>query len=318
MRFYVMLEPQEGLSYDDILGVAQRAEQLGFDGLYRSDHYTSVAGQENLDSTDAWATLAGLARETERLTLGTLVSPVTFRRAGNLAKLTATVAGMAGVLNGESRLHVGFGTGWLEEEHRQFGFPFEDLSARFRRLEEHLRIVQGLWTSTEEAFSFSGEFEQVENGRLRPRPQPLPRVILGGAGLDKTPTLAARYADELNAPFQDVEGCRERREVLDRACERDDRDPADVAFSLMTGYVVGSTEQEYTRRRDRLCERAQQDPSEWLEHMGSRFVRGSAEQAADRLGELAEAGVEAVMLQHLLVDEPEMLDFVMEEIVPRL
>lgn len=318
MRFYVMLEPQEGLSYDDILAVAQHAERLGFHGLYRSDHYTSVAGEDRLHSTDAWATLAGLARETERLTLGTLVTPVTFRRAGNLAKLTTTVADMAGALDGESRLHVGFGTGWLEAEHREFGFPFEELSTRFRRLEEHLRVVRGMWTSSEEAFSFSGDFEQVEDARLCPRPEPLPKVIVGGAGLEKTPTLAARYADELNVPFQDVGGCQERRTALDRACERDDRDPADVAFSLMTGCVVGATEEEYTARRDRLCERTQQDPDEWLEHMGERFVRGSPEQAVDRLGKLAEAGVEAVMLQHLLVDDPEMLDLVMEEIAPRL
>lgn len=146
MRLNVMLEPQEGMSYQQILAVAQRTERLGFEGLYRSDHYASVAGRQGLDSTDAWATLGGLARETSWLRLGTLVSPVTFRPAGNIAKVAATVSEMAGPApDGRARLDLGLGTGWLEAEHRNFGFPFEDLATRYRRLAEHLEVVDGLW-----------------------------------------------------------------------------------------------------------------------------------------------------------------------------
>src|SRR5688572_19644206 len=150
-----MLEAQEGMTYDDLLRLAQRAEQVGLDGLYRSDHYGSVAGREGLGSTDAWATIAGLARETTRLTLGTLVSPATFRTIGNLAKTVATVSEMAGAApDGGSRIVLGMGTGWLEVEHRRHGFPFEDLDTRFRRLEEHLEVLSRFWDDGAQPFDF--------------------------------------------------------------------------------------------------------------------------------------------------------------------
>jgi alkanesulfonate monooxygenase SsuD/methylene tetrahydromethanopterin reductase-like flavin-dependent oxidoreductase (luciferase family) len=158
MRLSVMIEPQEGLSYDQILAVARRAEAVGFAGFYRSDHYSSVADRVGIGSTDAWATLAGLARETSTIALGTMVTPVTFRPAGNLAKVVATVAEMAGTVDGQPRVHLGMGTGLLETEHRQHGFPFEDLATRFRRLDEHLQVVHGLWDPQRDPFSFDGEF----------------------------------------------------------------------------------------------------------------------------------------------------------------
>lgn len=314
-----MLEPQEGMSYAQILAVAQRAERLGFDGCYRSDHYTTVGGGDGLASTDAWATLGGLARETERIALGTLVSPVTFRPAANLAKVAATVAEMAGAPDGRPRIHLGLGTGWMEAEHRQHGFPFEDFATRFRRLGEHLQIVHGLWDPDADTFSFDGEFERLEEARFQPKPVPRPRIIVGGTGKVKTPRLAARHADELNVAFRSPEQCREARVALDRACEEAGRDPASIPLTLMTGCLVGADPGDFRARARRLHERSGQGPfDDWLGGLEGVWVLGAPEQALDRIGELAEAGVEAVMLQHQLFDDLDMLDAVAENIASRL
>jgi len=316
-----MLEPQEGLSYADVLAVTERAEQLGLDGCYRSDHYSTVSGSgQALASTDAWATLAGLARDTQRITLGTMVTPVTFRRAGNLTKIVATVAEMAGTLDGASRVHLGLGTGWLETEHRQHGFPFEDVATRFRRLDEHLQVIRGLWDRDIETFDFDGEFEQLQAARFSPKPDPRPRIVVGGSGPKKTPQLAARYADELNTPFKSPQECRDLRHALDRACEAEGRDPATISFSLMTGCLVGSDEGEVRRRAQRLYAQSGRDDSfdQWLDSFAGPGILGTPEQAADKLGQLVEAGVEAVMLQHLLYDDLDMLDVVAEDVASRL
>lgn len=320
MRLNVMLEPQEGLSYADILAVARRSEHLGFAGLYRSDHYASGAGREGLASTDAWATVAGLARETERITLGTMVSPVTFRAAGNLAKVVTTVAEMAGTVGGAPRVHLGLGTGWLEVEHRMHGFPFEDTATRFRRLDEHLQVVRGLWDPDTERFTFDGEFEQLTDARFAPKPDPRPRIIVGGSGRRKTPRLAARYADEMNSPSPTPADARQLRSALDEACEAEGRDPASAAFTVMTGCLVGADEREFRRRADRLREQSGGGTpfGEWLSGLEQSWVVGTPEQAADRLGELTDAGVEAVMLQHLLTDDLDMLDVVAHEVATRL
>lgn len=312
MRLNVMLEPQEGLSYGDILAVARRAEALGFDGLFRSDHYRGIVGQQGLvASTDCWATLAGLARDTERITLGSLVSPVTFRPAGNLAKVVATVAEMAG-----GDVVLGMGTGWMEPEHRQFGFPFEDLATRFRRLGEHLQVVRGLWDPGNETFSFDGEFVQLVDTVFVPKPDPRPRIIVGGQGEERTPRLAARYADELNAFGADAEGLRRRRHALDRFCEEHGRDPAEVDLSLMTGVLVGADDAEVDRRLETL--------HAWMgrelprERLADTWVFGTPDRAAARLRELAEAGADAVMLQHFIPDDLELLDLVAAEVAPHL
>ena len=320
MRFNVMLEPQEGLSYQDILAVAQRAEALGFEGLYRSDHYTSVGGRAASGSTDAWATLAGLARETERLRLGTMVSPVTFRPVGNLAKVAATTAEMAGTVDGRARVDIGVGTGWLEEEHRQLGFPFEDLDTRFRRLEEHLQVLHRLFDRDAVPFDFDGEFERLRGAQIVPVPEPRPDLVIGGTGLVRTPRLAATFADELNTTFRGPEGAAQRRRALDRACERAGRDPATVTFSLMTGCLIGADEREFIRRAERLkAVSGDGRPfDEWLGGLEGAWVLGTPDQAAQRLGELAEAGVERIMLQHQLPDDLDMLDVVIEDIAPRL
>ena len=321
MRFNVMLEPQEGLSYGDIRAVAQRAEAVGFEGLYRSDHYTSVSGAEALASTDAWATLAGLARETSRLRLGTMVSPVTFRPAGNLAKVVATVADMAGSApDGGPRVVLGMGTGWLEDEHRAFGFPFEDVGTRFRRLEEHLRAVRALWDPDAAVVDLDGEFVSLEGNRFAPVPSPTPRLVVGGSGKKRTPRLAATYADEMNSPFQSAAEARELRTRLDAACEDVGRDPSSIAFSLMVGFLVGATEDEYRARLRRFMELSGEsgDLDAFEASLDAEWVLGTPDRAAAHLRDLADAGVDAVMLQHRLVDDLDALDVVMTEVAPRV
>ena len=320
MRLAMMLEPQEGLAYGEIRAVARRAEATGLAGLYRSDHYSSVGDRSGLDSTDAWATLAGLARETSRITLGTLVSPTTFRPAGNLAKVVATVSQMAGPgPDGSSRIDLGMGTGWLETEHRQHGFPFEELGVRFDRLEEHLRAVTGLWDPDRDPYDQDGPFVHLERAVFRPKPDPRPRLLIGGKGLRRTPRLAARHADELNGVFLSPERCAEQRRALDEACEAEGRDPATVGYSLMTGCLVARTSSELRIRvrgmQDRLGD--SRDVQEYLASVPEEWVVGTPEQAADRLGTLAEIGVEAVMLQHLPGDL-DMVDVIAGEIAPRL
>ncbi len=319
MRLNLMLEPQEGMSYADQLAVARRAEAAGFPALYRSDHYTSVGGREGLASTDAWAALAGLAVQTERIALGTLVSPVTFRPAGNLAKVVATVAEMAGTgPDGASRIHLGFGTGWLEVEHRQHGFPFEDLGTRFRRLEEHLQVVLGLWDPDQRPFTFTGEFETVRDAVFAPVPDPRPRIIIGGRGLTRTPRLAARYADELNTTFASPDGCATRRKALDEACRAIGRDPASIPLTLMTGCVVGRTREEFEERARTLQQQSgdQRPLEDWLDGLRDEWVLGTPDQAVAHLRALADAGVEAVMLQHQLYADLDMIDLIAEEIRP--
>ncbi len=318
MRLSMMLEPQEGLSYDDVLAVARRVAASGgrLDGLYRSDHYTSVGGREGLDSTDAWATLAGLARDVPGIRLGTLVTPATFRPVGNLAKVVATVAQMAGPhADGGSRVVLGMGTGWLEAEHRQHGFPFADLGTRFARLEEHLRAVTALFDPARDPVDLDGEHVRLEAAVFRPKPVPRPRLVVGGRGLERTPGLAARYADELNGVFSSPARCREQRAALLAACDEVGREEP-AAYSLMTGCVVGATQAEVAARLRRLQESSGDGRSveEYAASLAGEWVIGTVEQARDRLGELADAGVEAVMLQHQSPSDLEMVDLVAGEL----
>lgn len=249
--------------------------------------------------------------------LGTLVTPVTFRPAGNLAKVVATVAGMAGTLpDGSSRIVLGMGTGWLETEHRQHGFPFEDLTTRFERLEEHLRAVRALWDPEQDPVDLSGEHVTLEGAVFRPVPSPRPRVVVGGGGMRRTPGLAARYADELNNVFASPQRCREQRAALHAACEATGRDPASVGYSLMTGCVVGATQTDFERRIRVLQERSDDNRplGEYVASLAGEWVLGTPEQARDRLGELADAGVEAVMLQHQDPSDLEMVDLIGAEL----
>ena len=316
MRFNVMLEGQDNLSYADLLTVAKRAETLGFDGFFRSDHYS--AGQaRQVASTDAWATLAGLARETQRLTLGTLVTPATFRPVGNLAKVVATVAEMAGsASDGGSRVVLGMGTGWMEVEHLRHGFPFEDLTTRYARLEEQLEMLRRLWDPQAQPFDFNGTFVAITDADFWAVPDPRPRIVIGGSGLRKTPRLAALYGEELNAVYLSPDRCREQRAALDVACRDADRDPATVQYSLMTRCLVGRSLEEFRDRAARSQQRAGRSGSliDYIDSLQPHWLVGTVDRVRGLLREFADAGVEQVMLQHLLVDDLEMLDLVAEEL----
>lgn len=234
MRFNVMVEPQEGATYSQLVAVATRAEELGFEGFFRSDHYSSVRGVSKLGSTDAWATLAGLARDTQKIRLGTLMSPITWRHPVVLAKTVTTVDEMSG-----GRIELGIGTGWQPLEHQMYGFPFEDFTARFRWLEESLRIILALWT--EDSATVQGKTFSVRGAEFVPKPvqKPHPPILIGGVGQKKTPKLAARYAQEWNATGLDPKTYVQRRARLFEECEKIGRDPSSIVCSLMTGVFVG-------------------------------------------------------------------------------
>jgi F420-dependent oxidoreductase-like protein len=244
MDFRIFTEPQQGASYDELLAVAKATEELGFDAFFRSDHYLRMGdGDPGAGPTDAWTTLAGLARDTERIRLGTLVSSVTYRYPGILAIQVAQVDQMSG-----GRVELGLGTGWFEAEHKAYGIPFP--AKRFGLLEEQLEIVTSLWaTERGDSYSFSGEHYTLENSPALPKPvqSPLP-VIVGGKGAKRTPALAARFATEFNVPFPDPGTLPGLFENVRRACEDFGRDPDDMVYSAAYIAVAGADEAEFVKR----------------------------------------------------------------------
>jgi alkanesulfonate monooxygenase len=299
VRFALMTEPQQGLRYEELLAIVRAAEEVGFESFFRSDHYTSFPGESGLPAGDAWSTLAGLARETSRITLGTLVSPVTFRHAGNLAKVVATVDEMSG-----GRVEVGVGAGWNDQEHLQLGLRFPPITERFELLEETVAILHGLW-SEPTGFSFEGRFHVLRDARFSPTPVPRegrahPNLILGGSGKPRAARLAARFADEYNVVSADPARVGEVYARIDEACRAEGRDPAEVVRSAMTGALIAETESEL---RDRVADQLRQfgqsedDAAGWLEERRRRWVMGTPEQAWDRVRALERAGVQRVMLQ---------------------
>ena len=308
MRFALMTEPQQGLSYAEILAIAQAAEDAGFESFFRSDHYTSFPGQAGLPTTDAWTTLAGLARDTERIRFGTLVSPVTFRYPGQLAKVATTVDEMSG-----GRIELGCGAGWNEVEHAELGLPFPPLRERVDMLEEELTIIHGLWTEPD-GWSFEGRHWQVRSSRFHPKPvarpgRRHPNIIVGGDGKPRSLRLAARFADEFNLVSARPETARDVRARLRGACEEVGRDPDEIVFSAMTGTLVAETEADLEDRvREQLAVFG--DPAEagsWLEERRRRWVMGTPEQAMERVAALEAEGVTRVMLQDFLPRDLEMV-----------
>jgi F420-dependent oxidoreductase-like protein len=247
MQLRIFTEPQQGASYDDLLAVAQATEAHGFDAFFRSDHYLVMGGGDGLPGpSDAWVTLAGLARETARIRLGTLVTSATFRLPGPLAISVANVDAMSG-----GRVELGLGAGWYEAEHTGYAIPFPPLGERFDRLEEQLSVITGMWTTpVGETFSFSGRHFSVADSPALPKPvqTPRPPIIVGGGGPRRTPALAARFADEFNLPFSSVERFVEQRDRVRNACEAAGRDPDDLVYSVAQVVCCGSTPDEVARR----------------------------------------------------------------------
>jgi F420-dependent oxidoreductase-like protein len=310
MQLRIMTEPQQGATYDDLLAVAQETERLGFDAFFRSDHFqlTDGDGPPGPGSTEAWATLAGLARDTSRIRLGTMVSSATFRLPGVLAITVATVDAMSG-----GRVELGLGTGWFAEEHASYGIPFPPVGERFDRLEEQLAVITGLWsTPAGEAFSFTGRHYTLTDSPALPKPvqQPHPPVIIGGKGARRTPRLAARFAAEYNVPFASLDDTIAAHDRTRRACEEAGRDPSTLVFSAAQTLALGADEGEVRRRAAAIAY-----PVEQLQEVG---LAGTVDEVVDRIGRFRERGASRLYLQVLDLADLDHLRLVAEEVVPQL
>jgi F420-dependent oxidoreductase-like protein len=302
----IFTEPQQGATYDDLLAVARETQTLGFDAFFRSDHYLHMGGSGLPGPTDAWVTLAGLARETERIRLGTLMTAATFRLPGPLAIAVAQVDQMSG-----GRVELGIGTGWYDDEHRAYGIPFPNPRERFDRLEDQLAIVTGLWTTPEgERFSFESAHYRLHESPARPKPvqQPHPPIVMGGLGTVRTPRLAARYANEFNAPFASVDTFRTLQQRVTAACEAEGRDPATMTWSAALVVCCGSDEAEVQARAKAIG----REPGELREN----GLAGTPSEVVDKLGTYAEAGLERVYLQVLDLSDLDHLRLIAGEVVP--
>jgi F420-dependent oxidoreductase-like protein len=307
VRFRIFVEPQEGATYADQLAIAALSEELGFDAFFRSDHYISFTyGDGRPGPTDAWVTLAGLARETTRLRLGTLVSPITFRLPGPLAITVAQVDAMSG-----GRVELGLGAGWNEREHLAYGIPFPPTGERFDRLEEQLAIISGLWATKDgERFSFEGRHYALDDSPALPKPvqQPGPPIVIGGFGPTRTPRLAARYASEFNVGFAPPEAFPSIAARAHQACERIGRDPASLPASIANTVVCGSDEAEFARR----CRVIGRDPAT----VRASSIGGTPTEVVDRVGAYRDAGADTVYFQVLDLRDLDHLRLLASEVVP--
>jgi F420-dependent oxidoreductase-like protein len=308
VKLRIFVEPQQGATYEELLAVAQTTEACGFDAFFRSDHYLAMGGDGLPGPTDAWVTLAGLARETSRIRLGTLVSAATFRWPGVLAISVAQVDAMSG-----GRIELGLGTGWYDGEHTAYGIPFPALGERFDRLEEQLAIVRGLWTTPAgETFSYSGtHYQLVDSPALpKPRQQPHPPLILGGSGAKRTPRLAAAYADEFNVPFHGVADTQAQFTRVREACEVIDRDPGSLTLSAAQVVCCGADEAEIAARAKAI--------GRDVDELRANGAAGTPDEVVARLRELETAGAGTVYLQVLDLHDLDHLRLISERVLPEL
>jgi F420-dependent oxidoreductase-like protein len=289
MDLRIFTEPQQGATYDDLLAVARAAEDLGFDGFFRSDHYLHMGGDGGAGPTDAWTTLAGLARDTSTIRLGTLVTSATFRLPGPLAVQVAGVDQMSG-----GRVELGLGAGWFEAEHTAYGIPFPPLGERFDRLEEQLAVITGLWTTKPgETFSHKGAHYPVTDSPALAKPVQeggVP-IIIGGAGKRRTPALAVRYAAEFNAAFMSASDSGRLFERVRDVARDAGRDPASLTLSAAQVVCLGGDETTLARRAAAI--------GRDVDELRENGLAGSADEVVDRIGTFAEAGTERLYLQVL-------------------
>ncbi|WP_059011420.1 LLM class F420-dependent oxidoreductase [Streptomyces specialis] len=306
MDLRIFTEPQQGASYDTLLSVARATEELGFDAFFRSDHYLKMGGVDGLPGpTDAWITLAGLARETSRIRLGTLMTAATFRLPGVLAVQVAQVDAMSG-----GRVELGLGAGWFEAEHTAYGIPFP--KEKFSRLEEQLAIVTGLWgTPAGETFSYEGAHYRLTDSPALPKPaQRRVPVLLGGMGKERTPRLAARYADEFNVPFASVEDSADRFDRVRRAAEEAGRDPAELVYSHALVACVGRDDAEVARRAAAIGRE--------VDELRSNGLAGTPEEVVEKIGRYARTGSSRIYLQILDLDDLDHLELIADRVMPRV
>ena len=320
MRFALMIEAQQGLTYDEQLAIVRRAEAAGFESFFRSDHYQSFPGPAGERTTDAWAVLAGLARETSRISLGVLVSPVTFRHTGSLAKVVTTVDEMSG-----GRIEFGLGAGWNDEEHRQLGLPFPPINERADLLEDSLAILHGLWGEPD-GWSYTGKQLRIEGAQFYPKPidapgrprlpngAARPRLLVGGGGTPRSMRIAARYADEFNLSSSSPDVAREKYAAIAAACEAIGRDPATMTRSTMAGVLIGRDADEVDRRKRALLDAFGDDAGgeDWIDAREPRWILGTPDQARAMVARFEEAGAQRIMLQDFLPRDLDMIDLMAE------
>jgi F420-dependent oxidoreductase-like protein len=302
MDLRAFTEPQQGATFAQLLAVAQRAEQLGYSGFFRSDHYLHIGGEPRPAVTDAWVTLGALAVQTSTIRLGTLMSSATFRLPGPLAVAAAQVDVMSG-----GRLEIGIGSGWYEREHQALGIPFPGLKERFDRFTEQLEILHGLWTTPEGgSFDHDGQYYQLEQCPVmfRPVQEPHPPILIGGYGARRTPALAAKFAAEFNVPAATLGPTAEQYARVDAACEAIGRDPGSLIKSVWVTVCIGRDETEFNLRAAAIG----RDPVEIREH----GLAGVPAEARATLGRFKEIGVSRVYLQFLDVNDLDHLDLAIE------
>ena len=310
MELRIFTEPQQGATYDDLLAVAREAERLGFGAFFRSDHYLGMGTEGLPGPTDAWITLAGLARDTSTIRLGTLMTSATFRHPGPLAISVAGVDQMSG-----GRVELGLGAGWYEAEHTRYAIPFPPTSERFDRFEEQLEIVTGLW-ATEGGFTFTGRHHSVVDSPGLPKPVQRdghrggPPVLIGGLGKKRTPALAATYADEFNLPFVDEETTREQFARVRAACERIERDPASLTWSNALVVCVGSDEAEIARRAAAIGRE--------VDELRVNGLAGTPEEVVGKIGRYAALGAQRIYLQVLDLADLDHLRLIASEVMPHV
>jgi F420-dependent oxidoreductase-like protein len=303
----VLMEPRHGSRYDDILALALATERAGFDAFFRSDHLFGVDPDDPAyRPTDCWTTLAGLARDTKRVRLGSLVTAGTFRAPGLLAAIVASVDEMSG-----GRVELGIGTGWYAREHSAYGLPFPATGVRFDRFEEQLAIITGLWRTPageEPGFSFDGTHYRIEANRTPPRPaqSPHPPIIVGGTGPKRTPAIAARYADEFNGALGG--DLRERYAVFARACEAIGRDPDEARRSAVLPVACGSSRAEVQRRAEIIGS----------ERMRASAAIGSPDEVTERIVALGEAGADTVYLHIYDIHDLDHIALIGTEVLPHV
>jgi alkanesulfonate monooxygenase SsuD/methylene tetrahydromethanopterin reductase-like flavin-dependent oxidoreductase (luciferase family) len=308
VRLALMIEGQEGVTWNDWLAIARACEESGVETLVRSDHYSGFHGGK-AGSLDAWATLSALAAETQTLRLGTLVSPATFRHPSVLARMVVTADHVSG-----GRISLGMGAGWHDVEHEQFGFPFHNRSWRLEVFREQLEIVHRQ-LNEDEPFDFHGKHYTLVGCDAQPKPvqRPLP-ILVGGAAKRGTAEPGARFASEYNTTSASPEECRRRRAALDGFCEAAGRDPATLPLSLMTSCIVGRDRAELDDRRRLLAERLGRPIDDG--ESSRRALSGTVDEVAEQLREFEAAGVTRVMCQHLLHDDLDMIALLGREVAP--
>ncbi|MFD5483856.1 LLM class F420-dependent oxidoreductase [Streptomyces virginiae] len=306
MDLRIFTEPQQGASYDTLLTVAKATEDLGFDAFFRSDHYVRMGNADGLPGpTDAWITLAGLARETRRIRLGTLMTAGTFRLPGVLAIQVAQVDQMSG-----GRIELGLGAGWFEEEHKAYGIPFP--ADRMSRLEEQLAIVTGLWATAPGAtFDYKGDHYRVENSPALPKPvQARIPVLVGGHGARRTPRLAARYADEFNMPFASIADSARQFGRVREAAERAGRGPDDLVYSNALVVCVGKDDAEVARRAAAI--------GRDVDELKANGLAGSPAEVVEKIGAYGATGSSRVYLQLLDLDDLDHLELISTQVLSQL